>query len=108
MAPRIDQQVTRGEALKLTIDGREVMAFTGETLASVLFAEGVRVFNRSRGGQPRAPFCNMGTCFECRVQLGGNDGAGWVRACVTQAADGMVVTTGLALFEPALGASGED
>jgi D-hydroxyproline dehydrogenase subunit gamma len=45
---------------------------------------------RSVSGQWRAPFCGMGVCFECRVQI---DGLTQQRACMTQVRDGMQVST---------------
>lgn len=45
---------------------------------------------RSLGGQPRAPLCGMGVCFECRVKI---DGEAHVRACMTPVRQGMRVCT---------------
>lgn len=102
MAKRISGNVERGEVVALTIDGRAVSAYAGETLAAVLLAEGVMAFHRTRSGQPRGPFCNMGTCFECqvRVSAGGRDEMRWRRACVCPVADGMTVVTGKRLSRP--------
>ena len=45
-------------------------------------------FRRSRSGQPRAPLCGMGVCFECRVRI---DGVEHQRACLVPAREGMQV-----------------
>jgi D-hydroxyproline dehydrogenase subunit gamma len=45
---------------------------------------------RSVSGQWRAPFCGMGICFECRVQI---DGKAQQRACMTPVREGMQVST---------------
>ena len=45
---------------------------------------------RSVSGEPRAPLCGMGTCYECRVTI---DGVAHRRACLVTVADGMHVTT---------------
>jgi predicted molibdopterin-dependent oxidoreductase YjgC len=102
MTRRITGNVERGEAVVLTIDGRTVSAYAGETLATVLLAEGVTAFHRTRSGQPRAPYCNMGTCFECqvRVSVGGSDEIRWRRACMCRVANGMTVVTGARLSRP--------
>jgi sarcosine oxidase subunit alpha len=102
MTRRITGNVERGEAVVLTIDGRTVSAYAGETLATVLLAEGVTAFHRTRSGEPRAPYCNMGTCFECqvRVSAGGSDEIRWRRACMCPVADGMTVVTGARLSRP--------
>lgn len=95
MAHRIEQGVTRGRSLALQIDGVDTSAYEGETLATALLASGCAAFHRTaRSGAPRGPYCNMGTCFECRVQV---QGRGWVLACMTPVEAGMQVTTGLVL-----------
>ncbi|WP_116365973.1 (2Fe-2S)-binding protein [Parahaliea mediterranea] len=91
MARRIEQGVQRGEPVELIVDGGPVIAREGETLASVLLLQGCSAFYRTHNGQPRAPFCNMGTCFECRVQI---EGRGWVLACQSPVEAHMQVHTG--------------
>ena len=102
MAQRISNDVERGQQVRLTVDGAEVTAFAGETLATVLLAEGITTFNRTRTGQPRGPFCNMGTCFECQVKVttAGASGDRWVRACLHTVEEGMAVITGAHLQQP--------
>lgn len=102
MARRLTEHVERGETVRLTIDGRSVPAYSGESLATVLLAEGVTAFHRTRSGRPRAPYCNMGTCFECQVRVGaaGSDEFRWQRACMCRVADGMTVITGDRLSSP--------
>lgn len=94
MASRIEQGVRRGPQITLTVDGEAVTAWQGETLATVLLLQDRSAFYRTRSGAPRAPFCNMGTCFECRVHV---TGRGWLLACMSPAEDGMEVTTGASL-----------
>lgn len=80
--------VTRGRGIAITFDGRPIACFEGETIASALLAAGVGAFGITRDGKPRAPFCNMGTCFECAVTVNGRP---LVRACLTPVVDGMTV-----------------
>ena len=82
--------IERGKSITLQIDGQAVTAFEGETIAAVLLARGQRVFRRSAGGQPRGLFCGMGICYDCLVTV---NGTAHRRACMTPAADGMVVET---------------
>lgn len=51
-------------------DGREVTGRAGDTVAAALLGAGVRA-SRTHPvtGEPRAPFCMMGTCFECLVEI---------------------------------------
>lgn len=97
MPGRMQQGVERSQKVELVIDGRAVSAWAGETLASVLLVQDYTAFYQTRSGAPRAPYCNMGTCFECRVHLANR---GWVLACMTPAEPGMVVRTGLQLPQP--------
>ena len=92
-------RIQRGEGISLMVDEREVSAYAGETLATVLLAQGITVFNRTLKGRPRGPYCNMGGCFECQVQMAypGADTFNWVRACMVTADAGMNIVTGATL-----------
>lgn len=79
------------DTLRLLVDGREITARADVSLAAALLNAGITVFRRSVSGEPRAPLCGMGTCFECRVAV---DGIPDRRACLEPVRDGMVVTTG--------------
>jgi len=77
----------------LRVDGRDVRATPGTTVAAALLDAGVTAFRRSERGEPRAPLCGMGICHECRVEI---DGVPHRRACMLLVSDGMVVRTGAA------------
>lgn len=81
--------VARAETLEFWFEGAPVKAFEGETLATALLAAGVSAFGVTREGQPRLPFCNMGTCFDCAVRI---EGQTLVRACLTDVRAGMSVS----------------
>jgi D-hydroxyproline dehydrogenase subunit gamma len=78
----------RGAALSLTLDGRTVTAYEGETVAAMLLAEGHVATRRTRSGSPRGVYCGMGVCFDCLVVV---DGVPNTRACVTWVREGMDV-----------------
>jgi predicted molibdopterin-dependent oxidoreductase YjgC len=86
---RIDAGVQRPAAATITVDGRATPAYPGESVAAALLASGHRTFRRSRRGEPRGPFCNMGVCFECVVEIDGKR----LRACMASVVDGMIVST---------------
>lgn len=81
--------VERGRALGVFVDGVEVRAYEGESIAAALFASGHR-FTRwtERTGEPRGYFCGMGVCQDCLVTV---DGLPNVRACITPVRDGVRV-----------------
>lgn len=58
----------------------------GANLAAALMAAGVQAFRHTPvSGAPRAPFCMMGACFECLVEIDGI-----VRqACMTEVSEGL-------------------
>lgn len=96
MGRRISDNVRRDQKITVTVNGSVISAYAGETLATIVLAEEISAFNRTRGGKPRAPYCNMGSCFECQVKITrpGSTTYRWVRACMTPAMDGMDVLTG--------------
>lgn len=78
----------RGPAVTLTLDGRAVTAYEGESVAALLFAEGEAATRFTRSGEPRGVFCGMGVCFDCLVVV---DGVPNTRACVTWVRAGMEI-----------------
>lgn len=66
-------------------------ARAGETLAAALLADGVTVFGHAASsGRARAPYCMMGSCFECRVII---DGIENQQACMTGIREGLIAET---------------
>ena len=73
--------------LRLTFEDAPIEAVAGETVAAALLASGVWTFRDTPvTGSPRAPYCMMGVCFDCLVEI---DGAANRQACLTIVADGM-------------------
>jgi D-hydroxyproline dehydrogenase subunit alpha len=89
-----------GRAITLRFDGSAIPAIEGETIAAALSAAHVVAFRRTASGAPRGLYCGMGACFDCVVTVDGRIGQ---RACMTKAADGMVVTSQPTLPLRALG-----
>ena len=77
-------------AVTILADGRSVRVPAGVTVAAALLDLGISAFRRSVRGEPRAPLCGMGSCYECRVTI---DGVAHRRACLVTVADGMRVMT---------------
>lgn len=76
----------------ITVDGAPVGAFAGETVAACLMRHGLVPTRVTPSGRPRAPYCLMGACFECTVEL---DGRTHLQACLTPVRDGMVICRNL-------------
>lgn len=74
----------------IVVDGQERRVPADVTVAVALLGLGVRAFRTSVHGEPRAPLCGMGICYECRVDI---DGVADRRACLVPVVDGLLVRT---------------
>ena len=78
-------------AVRITVDGREIRAREGESVAAAMLAAGIESFRTTPvSGAARAPYCMMGACFDCLVTI---DGAGSRQACLVPVREGMKVAT---------------
>ena len=60
------------ETVRFRFEGREILAAEGDTVAAALLAAGVTAFRSAVvSGQPRAPFCMIGNCFDCLLEIDG-------------------------------------
>ncbi len=74
--------ISRGRGIKVFVNGREVLAYEGETVLAALIAAGRRTFRKSlHNGEGRGAFCGMGVCYECLVSINGRPNQ---RACMTE------------------------
>jgi len=82
-----------GETISLKVDGKDIRAHAGDTVASAMLAAGVDHFRTTPVTEsPRAPYCLMGVCFDCLVTI---DGVGSRQACLVPVREGMAVETQL-------------
>jgi predicted molibdopterin-dependent oxidoreductase YjgC len=81
--------IDQAPVVQLTFEDRSVLARKGDSIAAALLADGVLDFRDTPVSlSPRAPYCMMGVCFDCLVEI---DGIGSRQACLTTVADGMVI-----------------
>ena len=79
------------EAFVVHVDGHELQAYDGDTIAAVLVRDGRVSWRRTRtGDRPRGLFCGIGACYDCLVSV---DGVRGVRACVAPAFPEAYVST---------------
>lgn len=79
--------------LRLVIDGVEVEAAAGTSVAAAILNRGGAAawhVRRSVSGAARGPLCGMGICFECRATV---DGLTHVKTCQLPVRAGMEVRT---------------
>jgi D-hydroxyproline dehydrogenase subunit gamma len=75
----------------VSIDGEPATARTGDTVAAVLLASGsVQCRTTAVSDTPRGPYCLMGVCFDCLVEI---DGVGNRQACLVRVRPGMRIAT---------------
>lgn len=82
--------MTGAGRVTIVVDDEECVVPAGTTVAAALLELGVVAFRRSVSGEPRAPLCGMGICYECRVEI---DGVAGRRACLVKVEDGLLVCT---------------
>lgn len=92
---RINSKGITRDAAKFVFrfDDRPVTAYPGESLAAALIAAGIHAFRQTRKAAARGPFCGMGVCGECQVQVDGVSR----RACMEPARADLDVRTAPAL-----------
>ncbi|WP_138464359.1 (2Fe-2S)-binding protein [Poseidonocella sp. HB161398] len=76
-------------AVEFTWEGQALAGREGDTVAAALLAAGIAA-TRSHplDGAARGPYCLMGTCFECLVEIDGRPNR---QACQVLLAPGMKV-----------------
>ncbi|HEX5594478.1 MAG TPA: (2Fe-2S)-binding protein [Micromonosporaceae bacterium] len=79
----------RPAPVTIEVDGRAVTAHPGESLATALLAAG-HTTGTTTSGAPRAPYCNMGVCFDCVVTV---DDQPYQRSCLVRVRPGLRVRT---------------
>jgi predicted molibdopterin-dependent oxidoreductase YjgC len=73
----------------ITVEDRQIKVLATDSVAAAMLAAGI-LTNRTTpvSGAHRGPYCMMGTCFECLVEI---DGVSNQQACRTKVREGMHV-----------------
>ena len=79
-----------GEKFEIEVDGKTILAYSGQTIAEALLANGLRDLRMTRKQSPRGVYCGMGICYECRMIVNGIPN---VRTCMTLATPGCRIAT---------------
>ncbi len=87
--------ILRGKKVSVTVNGKQVVAYQGETVHAALTAAGIRRLKDSKSIDSEKPgsrgiFCGMGICYECLVTI---DHVPDQRACMTFVEDRMEIIT---------------
>ena len=79
----------RGPLATVHVEGRALRVPAGENAAATALLAGLEHTRTTPvSGAPRAPYCMMGVCFECLMEI---DGVPNRQACMTRVRDGMTL-----------------
>jgi sarcosine oxidase subunit alpha len=74
-------------------NGKGMIGFKGDTIASSLVDNGVMKFSESvKNKRPRGFYCAIGNCGSCNMTVNGKEN---VKTCMTLLEEGMVVESAL-------------
>ena len=77
------------ETIKILFEGSSLDVAVGQTVAAALLSEGHLFFRNSLiSGQARGPYCMMGVCYECMLEI---DGQSSQQACLIPVREGMKI-----------------
>lgn len=80
---------SRATRVTIHFDGEPLLVAAGVSVAAALLSVEVRHTRTTPVGEaPRAPYCLMGVCFDCLVEIDGEPNR---QACLTMVRDGMQV-----------------
>ena len=83
------KQYESHETVCIIFEGENLDVEKGQTVASAVLVGCNKVFRSSVvSGQPRAPYCMMGVCFECLIEI---DGIPNQRACMIPVREAMEI-----------------
>ena len=88
MFKRLDY--TDEPSVSITVENRQITVPASDSVASAMLAASmITARTTAVSGAHRGPYCMMGTCFECLVEI---DGIPNQQACQTQVREGMTIT----------------
>ncbi len=74
--------------VNIYFEEQQIQAQEGDTVAAALVAIGVIQFRETSNDQKRGPYCMIGNCYECLVEI---DGQANLQACQYRVRDNMKV-----------------
>ena len=82
--------IKRNEPVTIFVNGKETLAYKGETVFAALQATGYRILNKSKAiGEARGGLCGMGVCYGCLVSINGLENQ---RSCMVEVEANMEIT----------------
>lgn len=76
-----------GQWVTVWVEGQAIKVRSHDSAAAAVLAAGLSASRTSVvSGSARAPYCMMGVCFECLLEINGEEN---VQGCMTQVSEGM-------------------
>lgn len=87
---------TTGKTVTIEFEGASLQVPETTTIAAAVLSQGGKAHTRlsPASGEKRAPFCFMGVCHECLVEI---DGIPNQQACIIEVKEGMKIRRQLGL-----------
>lgn len=80
---------SQSKTVTMDFEGTKIKVPAGISVAAALLSNGVVEFRSSMVGEvPRAPYCMMGVCFECLLEI---DGIPARQSCLIGVREGMII-----------------
>ncbi len=78
------------ETVTITVDNENMQVPAGVSVAAAVLghAHPGETYTNQVDGSPRAPYCLMGVCFECMMEINGEPN---IQSCLIPVEEGMVV-----------------
>lgn len=88
---RLERGGDSAPRVTIELDGVALSVASGRSIAAALFDAGVTRFRTTPvSDSPRAPYCMMGVCFECLMEV---DGVPNRQTCLVEVREGMKLRT---------------
>ncbi|MBJ7552826.1 (2Fe-2S)-binding protein [Marinomonas spartinae] len=85
------QAIRESSPIPVTINGQTIMVQPNDSVAAAILLSGIEMNRRTPiSGKKRAPYCMMGVCFDCLVQINGKEN---IQACMTKVEANMDIRT---------------
>ena len=82
-------QQSQDRVVTIWFEESPIQAQEGESVAAALLIAGVKYFRNAQvSGKPRMPYCWMGVCYECLLEIDGEQNQ---HSCLITVKDGMHV-----------------
>ncbi|APW40168.1 NAD(FAD)-dependent dehydrogenase [Rhodoferax koreense] len=89
--PLAQAGASTAKTVSVTLNGAPLQLPSGTSVAAALLSAGVQRFRNSPvSGEGRAPYCMMGVCFECLLEI---DGVPNRQGCLVALEAGMAIRT---------------